>query len=54
MTKRKLKGYVLPTLYLICISIIIISMTLISRNLQPTNDFDNDYVTDIVTEETLL
>ncbi len=52
MTKRKLKGYVLPTLYLICISIIIISMTLISRNLQPTNDFDNDYVTDIVTEET--
>lgn len=52
MTKRKLKGYVLPTLYLICISIIIISMTLISRNLQPTNNFDNDYVTDIVTEET--
>lgn len=50
MTKRKLKGYVLPTLYLICISIIIISMTFITKNLQPTNEYNNDYVTDIITE----
>lgn len=50
MTKRKLKGYVLPTLYVICISIIIISMTLITKNLQTTNDYNNDYVTNIITE----
>ena len=50
MTKRKLKGYVIPTLYFICISIIVISMTAIARNMKTTNDYNNDYVMDIITE----
>ncbi len=52
MTKRKLKGYVLPSLYLICITFILMSMVLISKDMQTTNENDFDYVTDIVTETT--
>ncbi len=45
MTKRKLKGYVLPTFFLISLSVILISTFVISKNLKkPAATDETDYV----------
>ena len=44
MTKRKLRGYVKPTIFMICVSVIIISLMVITRDLETTNGKDQTYV----------
>lgn len=44
MTKRKLKGYVKPTIFMISMSIIAISFMLITKDLKETNGTDQTYV----------
>lgn len=44
MTKRKLKGYVKPTLFMISISIIAISLMVITKDLKTSNGMDQTYV----------
>lgn len=53
MTKRKLRGYVKPTLFLVSMSIIFMAVMLITKNLKPTEEEEGNYVVnsllDIVT-----
>lgn len=44
MTNRKLKGYVKPTLFMVSISIILVSLMFITKNLQTSNGTDETYV----------
>lgn len=50
MTKRKLKGYVLPTCFTI-LSIIVISFFVVTKNMQKEEEETTDYVINSVTEE---
>lgn len=51
MTKRKLKGYVKPTIFMICIFTIIFSAMFITKNLQKTNESDESYVVNSIIED---
>lgn len=51
MTKRKLKGYVLPTLYMTCIGIIVLSLTFITKDLKTSNGEDTTYVMNALVDE---
>ena len=44
MTKRKLKGYVKPTLFMISVSIITISLMILAKDVKTSNGVDNTYV----------
>ncbi len=44
MTNRKLKGYVKPTLFVISICVIMISLMFIPKNLKPADALDEAYV----------
>ncbi len=44
MTKRKLKSFVKPTLFIICITTILVSSLSIIKNLKPTNEVEDSYV----------
>lgn len=44
MTKRKLRGYVKPTIFMISISVIAISLMIISKDLKTSNGIDQTYV----------
>lgn len=50
MTKRKLKGYVLPTCFII-LSIIVASIFVVTKNMQKEEEETTDYVLNSVTEE---
>lgn len=50
MTKRKLKGYVLPTCFII-LSIIVASIFVVTKNMQKEEEDNTDYVINTVTEE---
>ena len=44
VTKRKLKSFVKPTLFIICITTILLSSLSIIKNLKPTNEVEDSYV----------
>lgn len=44
MTNRKLKGYVKPTIFMISISIIVMSLMVLSKNMKTSNGVDQTYV----------
>ena len=44
MTNRKLRGYVKPTIFMISISVIVISLMLITKDLKVSNGGDQTYV----------
>ena len=44
MTNRKLKGYVKPTIFMISISVIVISLMLITKDLKVSNGGDQNFV----------
>ncbi len=44
MTNRKLKGYVKPTIFMICLTVIIISLMVLANNNQVSNGYDQTFV----------
>ena len=51
MTKRKLRGYVKHSLFVICVTAILVSTLIITKNLKPTNEVEEDgYVVNPIIE----